>query len=91
MRLIEPRKSVVAPISTTPVQSQPRAGGELLELEQQHGLADAAQARVDEAAALLAGLEAAEQRVEALQIAVAAGEERRHRPGARAVRDSSPA
>ena len=58
---------------------------ELLELEQQHGLADAAQARVDEAAALLARLEPREQRVEALHVVVAAGEERRHRPGAGAV------
>ena len=47
------------------------AGRELLELEQQHGLADAAQARVDEAAALVAGLEPREQGVEALDVAVA--------------------
>src|SRR6185437_6036921 len=60
-------------------------GRELLELEQQHRLADAAETRVDQATAVLSGLQTREDGVEALDVAVPPCEERGHRPRAGAV------
>ena len=50
---------------------------EHVELHQQHGLADAAQARVDEAALVAAGAQALDQRLHVLEVGVAAGEDGR--------------
>jgi len=51
--------------------------GEYVELHQQHGLADAAQAGVDEAALVAAAAEALDQRLHVLEVGVAAGEDGR--------------
>ena len=59
-----------------------RLGREHVELHQQHRLADAAQARVDQAALVAAGAEPLDQRLEVLEVAVAAGEVRRLASGA---------
>ena len=52
----------------------PRLGGQHIELHQQHGLAHAPQPRVDQAALVATGGQALGQRLEVLQVAVAAGE-----------------
>jgi len=60
-------------------------GREDVELHQQHGLADAPQPGVDETALVRAGAEPFDQRLEPLEIAVAARERWRLAPGARGV------
>ena len=60
----------------------PGLAGEHVELHQQHGLADAAQPRVDQAALVAPGREALDQRLEVLELAVTAGEVRRLATGA---------
>jgi hypothetical protein len=55
-------------------RSPARLAGEHVELHQQYGLADASQARVNEAALVSSGAEALDQRLEAFQVQVAPGE-----------------
>jgi hypothetical protein len=50
---------------------------EHVELHQQHRLADAAQARVDEAALVATAAQALDQRLQVLEVGVAAGEDGR--------------
>jgi hypothetical protein len=59
---------------------------EHVELQQQHRLADPAQARVDKAALIAAAAQPLDQRLHVLQVRVATGEDRRLPPGARRVR-----
>ena len=63
-----------------------RLACEHVELHQQDRLADPAQPRVDEAALIAAAAEPLDQRLEVLEVAVAAGECRRLSTGTRGVR-----